>query len=170
MLGIQVVNQIKWPTYHTRPSLCVHRKHTNLRYWEPVATGNLVCYLVFGYCGNGWKWLHGNGILTETKFVCQSVTAMLGCRKYKLSILLLKGSRALPGVDNGCIYSGVKISLQKVFLLLYLHWQQHPTGVVLARPLFFSQLVKNNLYHVHRWVTFVCNNFIALVSQLKSTT
>ena len=114
MLGIQVVNQTKWPTYHTRPSLCVHRKHTNLCYWEPVATGNLVCYLVFGYCGKGWKWLHGNGILTETKFVCQSVTAMLGCRKYKLSILLLKGSRALPGVDNGCIV-GSKYPFKKCF-------------------------------------------------------
>ena len=137
MLGIQVVNQTKWPTYHTRPSLCVHRKHTNLRYWEPVATGNLVCYLVFGYCGKGWKWLHGNGILTETKFVCQSVTAMLGCRKYKLSILLLKGSRALPGVDNRCMVgSKYPLPFPKSVSVIVLRWQHHLTGVVLARPLF----------------------------------
>lgn len=64
---------------------------------EAVATGSLVCYLVFGYCGKGWKWLHGNGILTETGFLCQFLTAVLGCRKHKLNIWLLKG-RALPRV------------------------------------------------------------------------
>ena len=119
--------------------------------WEAAATGNCVCYLVFGSCGKGWKWLHGNGVLTETKFVCQSLTAMLGCRKYKLSILLLKGSRALPGVDNR-MYSGIIIPFPKsvsvtiltvaaslLVLPLVWFWPDH----------FFAQLVMDNLYHVH---------------------
>lgn len=85
---------------------------------EAVGTGSLVCYLVFGYCGKGWKWLYGNGVLAETRLLCQFLTAVLGCRKYKLNILLLK-SRALPRVDTRyTVWSKYPIPFLKVFLLL----------------------------------------------------
>ena len=116
---------------------------------EAVATGSLGCYLVFGYCGKGWKWLHGNGILTETGFLCQFLTAVLGCRKHKLNIRLLKG-RALPRVDKiHTVWSKYPIpfpqsvSVTKSFVLIV----GSPASLVFASPLFFfAQLFMNHVY------------------------
>ena len=113
---------------------------------EAVATGSLVCYLVFGYCGKGWKGLHGNGVLAETRFLCQFLTAVLGCRKYKLNILLLK-SRALPRVDTRyTVWSTYpvlfphSVSVTKSFVLTV----ASPADLVFARS--FAQLFMNHVY------------------------